>query len=187
VKLVSTGEVARLYGVSPQTIRRWINNDEFEKVEKTKGGQYRVGIEQHQLRIGYARVSSSKQKSSLKEQTRQLLAFDKQLTIVTDVGSGFNFRRKGFVSLLEQAVRGIAIHVVVCDRDRLTRSGFDLVELVLRSCGGQVTTLHQAESGDEFRSQQLISFITSFCNSYYGRRSARNKVRLAKDQDLSAK
>jgi len=183
----TTGQTADDYGVTPQTIRRWINNGKFEHVKRTDGGHYRVGIvpaaEQH---FGYARVSSRKQKSSLEEQKRQLKKAHPKIEVFADIGSGFNFKRKGFVALLERAMSGVAIHVVVSNTDRLSRVGVEFVRAIFERSGGSVTALNKSsESPDQFSTEVLVGFITSFCNAYYGRRSAKVKRSKSKDKALS--
>jgi len=46
--------------------------------------------------------------------------------IITDIGSGLNFRRKGLQTALELASKGRVSEVVVAYRDRLCRFAFEL-------------------------------------------------------------
>jgi putative resolvase len=54
-------------------------------------------------------------------------------TVVSDVGSGLNFKRKGLLSLLEQSKRGHVQEIVVASKDRLCRFGFDLLAWTVSS------------------------------------------------------
>jgi len=138
------------------------------------------------LRIGYARVSSRKQRSSLEEQKRQLKKAFPKVEVFADIGSGSNFKRKGFVTLLERAMSGIAIHVVVSNNDRLSRVGLEFIRAIFERSGGSVTALNKSsERPDQFSADVLVGFITSFCNAYYGRRSAKVKRSKSKDKALS--
>ena len=183
----TTGQIANDYGVSPQTIRRWIGKGEFDHVKRTEGGHYRIGIVPDvEQRVGYARVSSRKQKSSLEEQKRQLKKAYPKIEVFADIGSGFNFKRKGFVTLLERAMSGIAIHVVVSNGDRLSRVGLEFFRAIFERSGGSVTALNKSsDSPDQFSTEVLVGFITCFCNAYYGRRSAKIKRSKSKDKALS--
>ena len=167
-------------GVTSQTIRRWVASGKYQHVKLTPNGQIRLGIQESGT-LGYARVSSKKQKSSLQAQTQEILLQYPEAEIVTDIGSGFNFKRRGLISVLERALRGDAIHVVVSDDDRLARAGRELIRFVIESAGGQLTTLHSDSKKSQFDPATLVEFITSFCNSYYGKRSARRK----KDKNIS--
>jgi len=62
--LVSTWKLAKIEGVTPQTIRRWVKAGKYKNVTTTSGGHIRVEIKNRERRVIYARVSSSKQKSS---------------------------------------------------------------------------------------------------------------------------
>jgi predicted site-specific integrase-resolvase len=185
VKWQTTGQVAGDYGVTTQTIRRWINNGEFKHVRQTRGGQFRIGIIVSEQYVGYARVSSRKQVSSLESQATEIHASYPKIKIITDIGSGFNFKRKGFVSLLELALSGVAIHIVVSNRDRLSRVGFEFIKTIFERSGGTTTPLNkEGDESDQFSTELLVGFITSFCNSYYGRRSAHNKRSKPEDKNL---
>ena len=61
--------------------------------------------------------------------------------VVTDVGGGLNFQRKGLVALLERLHRGDKLRIVVAHRDRLARSGFDLIRWMAEQNGGEIVAL----------------------------------------------
>jgi predicted site-specific integrase-resolvase len=153
---------------------------------RTKGNRFRIGFAYAEC-VGYARVSSSKQRASLNTQRENILKAYPNIEIVQDVGSGFNFKRKGFVALLERAMSGVAIELVVSDRDRLSRVGYEFVEATFKQFGGSVVSLNNEIKADGFDTDLLVGFITSFCNSYYGKRAARNKRSKSKDKALSNK
>jgi Predicted site-specific integrase-resolvase len=68
--------------------------------------------------IGYARVSSNTQK--LERQVEYLRQRGVQ-EVITDIGSGLNEKRKGFLRLLERVLHNEVDKVVVLYEDRLTR------------------------------------------------------------------
>jgi predicted site-specific integrase-resolvase len=168
--------------VSNQTVRRWIEQGKFEKVETTLGGEYRIGLPVKSTTILYTRVSSKKQSSSLESQTNQLKSkIEDYDEVLYDIGSGFNFKRKQFRSLLERCLKGEPIKVVVSNQDRFSRVGFEFLQWIFERAGGSIEVLDKTETKQEFDYDNLISFITVFCNSYYGKRNAsRNK----KDKNL---
>ena len=61
---LSTTKMARKYGVTTETIRRWIREGKFEDVIRTDGGHLRIK-DKNERRFLYGRVSSSKQKTSI--------------------------------------------------------------------------------------------------------------------------
>jgi predicted site-specific integrase-resolvase len=68
----STGFLAKEYSVTNETIQNWIKEGKFDKIKKTKGGHYRVWVDEPLVTILYARVSSSKQRTSLERQEELL-------------------------------------------------------------------------------------------------------------------
>jgi predicted site-specific integrase-resolvase len=183
---VSTTKLAKIEGVTTQTIRRKIENGHYDKVQQTDGGHYRVFITQ-QRRICYARVSSSKQKSSIDTQKRILLERYPDAEFISDIASAFNFNRKGLQTILESAMLGHSVHLVVTTKDRLARSGFELIKWLVELSGGRIEIMDDTtNTAESFDTAELIGFITSFCNSHYGKRSAerRNRHRIEKDQIL---
>jgi predicted site-specific integrase-resolvase len=125
---VSPHELAAKFGVSSQSLRRWANDGKISTIRTP--GNYRLynkadvikvfGLEhllqtteQQKKSICYARVSSFHQKTDLDRQVDDLKKHYPHHTIITDIGSGLNYHRKGFVSLLEQVFQGDVREVVV--------------------------------------------------------------------------
>jgi predicted site-specific integrase-resolvase len=121
-------------------------------------------------------VSSAKQKTSLETQEKIIKAQYPEAQIRKDIGSGFNFERKGFVSLLESCLSGNAITIVVTTQDRICRVGFPLIRWIVELYGGRVILLEENDRAvDQFDTATLVAFVTSFINSYHGKRSSRRK------------
>ena len=178
---MTTTRLARREKVTTQTVRRWIEGGRYQRHERTAGGHYRVWVPVEPDTVLYARVSSAKQLSSLDTQERLLRARYPDGRVVRDVGSGFNFKRRGFVALLERALRGEAVHVVAATSDRVTRSGYPLIKHVIELSGGSIELLEEDDLADQFDVRCLVAYIASFCNSHHGKRSGQ---RHKKDQGL---
>ena len=173
---VSTTKIAKLLGVTSETIRRWITEGKF-KASRTKGGHYRVEYTPEiTTTILYARVSSKKQSTSIAKQKELLLNAYPECEFIYDIGSGFNFKRRGFVKLLEQTMSGDPIKVVVTTPDRLSRSGLTLLVKIFEFYGGEVVFLEDTNKTESFDTATLISFLTSFCNSQSGKRNSKRHV-----------
>lgn len=178
---MTTTRLAKREKVTTQTVRRWIEGGRYQRHERTPGGHDRIWVPVESDIILYARVSSAKQFSSLDTQERLLRGRYPDGRVVRDVGSGFNFKRRGFVALLERALRGEAIHVVAATSDRITRSGSPLIKHVIELSGGSIKLLEEDDLSDQFDVRCLVASITSFCNSHHGKRSGQ---RHEKDQGL---
>jgi excisionase family DNA binding protein len=172
---LSTTKLAKKYGVTSQTIRRWIREGKFTEVRITDGGHIRVK-DNSERRFLYGRVSSAKQQSSLKNQEELLKEQYPKDEFISDIASAFNFKRKGLKTILELAMSGVTVHIVVTTNDRLARSGFELIRWIIELHGGSITSLEEEPKTEAFdNTGELIGFITSFCNSYYGKRSSKRR------------
>ena len=75
--------------------------------------------------IGYCRVSSNKQKDDLERQIENmklyLTAQGKPFEIISDIGSGINYKKKGLKELMKRISQNKVEKVVVLYKDRLLR------------------------------------------------------------------
>lgn len=173
----TTGWVAKEAGVTRMAVNKWIHQGRYPKIQQTPGGHYRIWVPEKSIRIGYCRVSSSKQQSSLDTQRSIIDRAYPGIEIVADIGSGFNFKRRGFRSLLERCLRGDAVEIVVSTNDRLARSGFQFIRWAVELHGGKVTELETSDGNEAFDTAELVGFITSFIASYHGKRSSKRHRR----------
>ncbi len=179
--IVSTTRLAKIMGVTSETIRRWTREGKYE-FTKTHGGHLRITYNPGTATILYARVSSKKQVTSIEKQ-KELLENDyPNCEFLYDIGSGFNFKRRNFIKLLERVLSGEAIRIVVTTPDRFSRAGLTLLVKIIEFYGGEIVFLEDDNKTESFDTATLLSFLTSFCNSQSGKRAA---SRYKKDKDLS--
>ena len=180
-------ELSKLLNVSTECLRKW-NTEGKLKSSTTEGGQRRyiynkLEVDQRKSII-YARVSSNKQKHDLQRQINYLHEKFPSHEIISDIGSGLNFKRKGFVKILELLLNGGIKEVVVAHKDRICRFGYDLVEQLFRKFRSILTILESdgiKEPVNEF-AEDVLSIITVFTARYYG---SRKYHLLSKNQDIS--
>jgi excisionase family DNA binding protein len=176
-------------GVHANTLRRWASQGKINYI-KTDAGQrlYDVKhfVEKTSLlkNICYCRVSSSKQKDDLERQVQYMKERYPEYETIKDIGSGINFKRKGFKTLLEYAEKGILKEAVVAHRDRLCRFGFDLIKWFIEKNGGKLVVLEEISlSPQEELVKDLLSIINIFSCRVNGLRKYSKKVK--EDKDLS--
>ncbi|MFJ5718345.1 IS607 family transposase [Neobacillus sp. NPDC093127] len=197
-KLFRMSEAAEILGVSIKTLQRW---DQAGKASfiRTPNGKRRLS-ESELLRLSgkniggaatrkiviYARVSSHEQKvkGDLQRQIDRIkerldLNLYENITIIEDVGSGLNDKRKGLVKLMKLAQEGRISDIAIRYRDRLTRFGFEYLQIYFESHHVQLHILddHAKErSVQEELVDDLMAIIASFSGKLYGIRSHKNKI-----------
>ena len=157
-KFYTSREAARILDVCPNSLRKWADNGEINCI-RTKSGQRRYDVDSYigkstdSTTICYCRVSSHKQRDDLERQVEFLRNQYPNAEFVRDIGSGLNFKRKGLKTILERAMSGTNITLVVAHRDRLARFGIDLIRQVIEQSGGKLVVLEETLLSPE---QELI-------------------------------
>lgn len=167
----------------PNTLRKYADEGKI-KVIKNEAGQRLFDIESYigesksVATVCYARVSSRHQSNDLPRQRDYLQGLYPTAEIITDVGSGLNFKRKGLLSILERVMRGDKLTIVVAHKDRLARFGFDLIRWMVEQNGGQIVVLDQsAYSPQQELVADLLAIITVFGARVNGLRRYRNEIK----------
>ncbi len=183
-RLVKIGEAASLLGCSVATLRKWEETGELLPARKTRGGTryYEVseilGLQDADApTVGYARVSSHGQKADLTRQAELLEAFCAakgwRFEIISDLGSGMNYRKKGLKRLLEMVLRKRMRRLVLTHKDRLLRFGAELVFALCEIQGIEIVIINKGQepSFEEELAQDVLEIITVFSARLYGARS----------------
>jgi len=204
-KWIKTGEVCRLYGVFPTTVRAWEQTGRIKAI-RTPAGQRLYDLTHIQAlldqthtteeistpqpakeNILYCRVSSNHQKDDLQRQRDSLTTRYPTYRVVEDIGSGINFKRKGLQTILDLAIKGNLDTLVVSHQDRLCRFGFELLEYVITNTGGKILILDHEDtkplSSNEELTEDLLSIITVFNCRQMGKRRYQKHQNLLQTTD----
>jgi predicted site-specific integrase-resolvase len=122
----------------------------------------------------YTRVSTKKQLDDLSRQVEYIKRPQYvNYTLIKDIGSGINFKRKGLQEILDACLQGVIGEVVVSHKDRLSRFAFDLIELFITKAGGKITLLDIPEnkSSEQELADDLLSIVHIFSCRQMGKRS----------------
>lgn len=175
-------EACKILGIHPNTLRSWANSGKI-KYYRTESGQRRYdtddffGNRQDTKQVVYCRVSSPKQKDDLHRQVGYMSERYPNAEIIKDIGSGINFKRKGLKAILERAMSGDKLQVVVAHRDRLSRFGFDLIEWIITRSGGELVVLEQDTlSPEEELTRDLLSILHVFSCRMHGLRNYKEQI-----------
>jgi putative resolvase len=155
-------------GMHPNTLRRYAEGGKIDYI-KNEAGQRLFDVDGYIGKTGtaiiicYARVSSRHQSNDLPRQRDQLLSSYPGAEVVTDIGSGLNFKRKGLLTILERLMQGDKLTLVVAHKDRLARFGFDLIKWMVERNGGTIVVLNAIEhSPQQELVSDLLAIITVF-------------------------
>jgi hypothetical protein len=107
-----------------------------------------------------------------------------------DIGSGLNWKRKGFETLLELIHKDSVSEVVVAYKDRLCRFGFELFEWICQKHNTKIVVLNsvpETEDRTKELAEDLFAIVNVFVAKNNGLRSSRNRQlrsQSQKDQDV---
>ena len=174
-KLISRKEVLKTLGVHPNTINNMVKRGELtaiklgnkklydlDKYIREKGLTRQNSIKK---KICYCRVSSAKQKEDLIRQIKYMKDRFPLHEIISDIGSGINFNRKGIKQIIENAVKGEIEEVVIAYKDRLARIGYDIIEFLIKQySNGKILIINKSE--EETPIEELTKDIMTIMNVY---------------------
>lgn len=174
---------AKQLGVSTKTLERWLEAGKIKAII-TPGGQRRydvlsvVGaVQSERATVLYARVSSRAQKPDLIKQVDFLQSRYPGCEVVQDIGSGLNYKRKGFLALLERILSDDVGLVVIAHKDRLCRFGFDLIAWVCNRQKCEILVLNQTHLSPEREMvEDILAIIHVFSCRLYGLRKYKKDI-----------
>lgn len=126
----------------------------------------------------YSRVSSSENRKNAEKQLERLRMYSlaKGYTIVEEiieVASSLNDKRPKLEKILKKDNYDI---LLVEQKDRLTRFGFNYIEVLLEKSQQRVEVINYIQEEKEDLINDLVSIITSFCARIYGQRRTKRKT-----------
>lgn len=187
-KLVKIGEAAALLGSTPAALRKWEATGELIPARKTKGGTRYYAVadllglgDEDAPTVCYARVSSHDQKADLDRQKDMLEGYCAakgwRSEVISDLGSGMNYRKTGLNKLLEMILRKKMKRLVITHKDRLLRFGSELVFALCAHQQIEIVIIHKGDqpSFEEELAKDVLEIITVFSARLYGSQSKKNR------------
>ncbi|WP_404799818.1 IS607 family transposase [Anabaenopsis elenkinii] len=183
---VTPKEAAKILGVHVSSLRRWENEGKLKAI-RTPGGQRRFileevekigGIPRTIKTICYGRVSTHSQQDDLQRQLEHLRTRYPEAEIISEVGSGLNFKRKKFLAILERIIDGDIQRIVVPHPDRLVRFGFELVRWLCTKFECELVVLNDRKlSPEQELVQDILSIIHCFSSRLHGLRKYKSSIK----------
>jgi predicted site-specific integrase-resolvase len=197
MRLFSIDETAAQLGVAVGTLRRWHRRGLLLPTCRTVGRHRRYHCDTVRTSAGaesagtgkticYARVSSHDQAGQFETQASRLEKHCLEsgfagIEVISDLGSGLNYRKKGLQRLLHEILRGGVARLVLVTKDRLLRFGSELLFRICEFFRVEIIVLDAV--ADASREQQLtedlVEILTVFSPRLYGSRSRKNLRALA--------
>ena len=199
---LTIAEASEFLGVHPNTLRCWEDNGKI-KSYRTEGGHRRYEKSDlikfkdlksnNKYTVAYCRVSSNGQKDDLQRQIESVSMYctarGYQFKIISDVGSGLNYTKKGLKELIELICSGSIERIVINHKDRLIRFGFEMIEHLCQIYDVKIEVINLTEdkTHEEELVDDVLSIITVFSSKLYGARSHKNKAILDENKRLFKK
>ena len=193
-------DVLKILNITRPTLTKYVKENKI-KVDSVINGQYvyndesvysLIGLKkekQNRLNVIYARVSNPPKKY-LDEQLKRLINFcsEKGITIdkeYSDIKSGMNFKRDQFKELIQEIVKGNIELIVIENKDRLCRFGFDLFNEFFKYFKTKIIVVNELseKNFEQELTEDLISIIHYFSMKSYSHRRKLNKIKKELEND----
>ena len=198
--MYSIGKFAKLIGRSIETLRSWDKQGKLIPSYRSEGGHRMYSEEQlnevlqivkpkERFNLGYIRVSAKYQNSDLERQRDLMELFlmkqGKEFQIISDIGSGINYKKSGLKELLRLVSTNQIDTLYISYKDRLVRFGYELIEEVCRLHGVKIIIINKnnEQTDEEELVDDILNIIHVFSCRLNGKRSHINKKIMEKLKD----
>ena len=194
IQWLTPKQVREQLKVSDSTLRRWANEGQVEYITpiskhrlynlksiiKLSGKHNETNTDDKRSKrksYCYCRVSSAKQSDDLQRQIKFMQSQFPDYEVVSDIGSGLNWKRNGFRKMVSESINGNVEKIVIAHRDRLCRFGFEMLEFIFKECEVELMVLNQNEQRSESTelAEDLLSIIHIFNCRQMGKRRYKTK------------
>lgn len=192
-KIYNVTQFAEMIGKSVKTLQKWDRDGILKAYRSPSNRRYYthsqyldyIGESRTEIKsnVIYARVSTRNQIDDLKNQIKYLEKYclDNGIpisNIYSDFGSGMNYSRKKWNTLIDDCFEGKIDKIIISYKDRFVRFGFDWIsDLLYRLTGTQIIIVENISTTPENELiQDLISIIHVFSCRVYGLRKYKKKL-----------
>ena len=197
--LMSIGKFAKELGVTPEHVRtmhrtgeviparisekgtRYYSEEQLRELKNTQFSQREEKV------VAYCRVSTKSQKDDLEKQVENVKSYmyakGYSFEVITDIGSGINYKNKGLQELISLIDSNQVTKVVILYNDRF---GFELIQLLCDLHDVEIEIIDNSEQSKEDElTDDLIQIVTLFANRLYGSRSKKTKALIERISDVT--
>lgn len=136
--------------------------------------------------MSYSRVSSIGQKEDLIRQQNMIKKKYPDHKMITDIGSGMNFNKRGLRKIIKLAIAGKINELVIVYKDRLTRFGYELIEdLIKEYSGGKIIIMNNKD--DKEPEEELVQDVLQIMNIFVAKLNGMRKYKISKEKRKKVK
>lgn len=185
---------AELVGVSVKTLQRWDREGILKSNRSPTNRRYYTYEQYLQFKgitaqkdsrklVIYARVSTRKQKDDLQNQISFLRQFCNARGLIVDeciedYGSGLNYNRKNWNTLLDSVMEQKIKTIVITHKDRFIRFGYDWFEKFCMKFDTNILVVNNEElSPQEELVEDIISILHVFSCRLHGLRKYKKQIK----------
>ena len=96
--------------------------------------------------------------------------------IISDIGSGINYNKKGLNQLIDMITNSEVEKIVILYKDRLIRFGYELIENLCNKYGTTIEIIDNTEKTEEQELvEDMIEIVTVFSERLQGKRANKAK------------
>ena len=200
--LMSIGKFAKELGVTPEHVRTMHRTGEviparisekgtrYYSDEQLKELKNNLSSQREEKVVAYCRVSTKSQKDDLEKQVENVKSYmyakGYSFEVITDIGSGINYKNKGLQQLISLIDSNQVTKLVILYKDRLVRFGFELIQLLCDLHDVKIEIIDNSErSKEEELTSDLIQVVTMFANRLYGSKSKKTKTLIERITDAT--
>lgn len=166
-------KVLETLGIHYQTLYNLVRRKEIESVKVGRTSVYNLDkyikdnniLINNKEKICYCRVSSQKQKEDLERQINLMKHLYPNHRIISDIGSGINFKRKGLEEIINLGIKNQIEELVIAYKDRLARFGYELIENILKN-HSKTNIIILNKSEEKTPTEELTEDILAIMNVY---------------------
>jgi predicted site-specific integrase-resolvase len=186
IRYITPQEAQKLFGFHPKTLNRWALAGKIDFI-RSVGGHARYSVDSlEQVAHGedtrkvilYARVSTAGQKEDLQSQSDYISKAYPQCRVISETGSGMNFKRKKFIEIMESVARKEVKLIVVAHKDRLVRFGFEFIEWFCHLNNCQIEIINNAyKTPHQELVDDFMAIMHCFSSKLYFLRRYKDEIR----------
>ena len=199
MKILKPKDVSEILNVTVKTLQNWdyqgklkayrnkVTNRRYyteEQINNFLGKRDRIS---NKIVI-YSRVSTNSQKHDLENQVEFLKQYANARgyivdEIITDIGSGLNYKRKKWNQLIEDVMLKKISKIIISHKDRFIRFGYEWFESLCKKYGCEIEIVNNEKTSPQQEMvEDLISIIHCFSCRIYGLR--KYKMEIEKDENI---